>query len=161
MDLKLKQLHAVLQLTPEGIEEKELTKLLKINNDELDTLVSKLDKYFEDSAVNIVHAKPLLQLVVDSKYIPKNFELNTPDTTLGSAAMEVLTIIAYNQPIDALKIEKIRGINSEQSIRNLLEKELIAETRVKEKGINFTRYITTKHFLHLAGINSINNLPKI
>ncbi len=162
MNLKEKNLHAILQLSPEGIETNSLCDILDVKVSELNNLIGKLDIFYKDSGVKIINDNQSIMLAVDSDCIPKKFNnTNTGKESIGSAAMEVLTIIAYKQPIDALEIEQIRGINSEQSIRYLLEKELIVESKTKHKGIVYTKYNTTKRFLQLAGITNLSKLPKL
>ena len=80
---------------------------------------------------------------------------------ISRAAMETLSIIAYSQPITRTEIEKIRGVNADNMIRLLLEKELIRETGKKDVPGKPIQYGTTKEFLKLFRLNSIADLPKL
>ena len=80
---------------------------------------------------------------------------------VSRAAMETLSIIAYSQPITRIEIEKIRGVNADNMIRLLLEKELIRETGKKDVPGKPALYGTTKEFLKLFRLNSIADLPKL
>jgi segregation and condensation protein B len=73
--------------------------------------------------------------------------------------IEVLTIIAYEQPITRSKINFIRGINSDNSIQKLLNLKLIARAGIDSENFNATLYKTTKKFLDYMQIKSINDLP--
>lgn len=80
---------------------------------------------------------------------------------LSRAALETLAIIAYNQPTTKHKIDKIRGVESSSSIKNLLERELI--TVVGRDGVpgRPLLYSTTKLFLRVFGLNELEDLPHL
>ena len=59
---------------------------------------------------------------------------NSRTTNLSTAALEVLAVIAYNEPITRLQIDEIRGVNSTQMVRNLIAKGLI-ETAGKDEDL--------------------------
>ena len=80
---------------------------------------------------------------------------------ISRAAMETLSIIAYRQPITRTEIEKIRGVNADNMIRLLLEKELIHGAGKKDVPGRPVQYVTTKEFLKLFRLNSIADLPKL
>jgi len=79
---------------------------------------------------------------------------------LSGAALEVLAIIAYRQPIGRAEIEEIRGIGSAGVLRTLQERQLID---VVGRGEGLGRpllYGTTKKFLEHFGFNSLHDLPR-
>ena len=75
---------------------------------------------------------------------------------LSQAAMEVLSIIAYNQPLSRSDIELIRSINSDGAVKTLIAKGLV-EAVVNEQRSQ--QLITTDLFLNVFGISSIDDLP--
>lgn len=80
---------------------------------------------------------------------------------LSQAALEVLAIIAYKQPISKPEIEQIRGVNSNEVVNSLLEKNFI---EISGKSDNLGRpflYSTTDEFLRTFGMNSLEELPKL
>jgi segregation and condensation protein B len=80
---------------------------------------------------------------------------------LSSAALEVLAIIAYRQPLTRAQIDAVRGVDSSGSIRVLLTRELICEAgRVETVGRPIL-YATTPAFLQQFGLTSLNDLPSI
>ena len=80
---------------------------------------------------------------------------------LSQAALEVLAIIAYQQPVTRGEIDSIRGIKSERVIDNLLNKDLIKVTgRSDAIGRPYT-YGTTDQFLMKFGFSSIKDLPDL
>lgn len=80
---------------------------------------------------------------------------------LNSKAMEVLAIIAYNQPCTRPRINEIRGVDSFQIVDDLIAKELIVELgRTDKPGRPFIYEVSAK-FYDLFGIDSLDQLPKI
>jgi segregation and condensation protein B len=80
--------------------------------------------------------------------------------TLSQAALETLAIIAYKQPIIRADIEAIRGVAAGDMIRNLMYKGLIKIVGRAEVVGRPMLYGTTKKFLEIFGLNSLNDLPK-
>jgi segregation and condensation protein B len=78
---------------------------------------------------------------------------------LSPAAIEALSIVTYRQPITKGEIEDIRGVNSDQLIRNLLVRGLIAEVGRRESPGRPILYGTTMEFLQYFGLNSDSELP--
>ncbi|HLG30647.1 MAG TPA: SMC-Scp complex subunit ScpB [Candidatus Brocadiales bacterium] len=82
------------------------------------------------------------------------------DNKLSQAALETLSIIAYKQPIMRADIEAIRGVQSGQMIRTLIEKKLVRIVGREEVLGRPFLYGTTKSFLEQFGLKSIKDLPK-
>ena len=80
---------------------------------------------------------------------------------LSQAALEVLAIIAYRQPVTRSEIDSIRGIKSERVIDGLLEKNLIEVTGRSEGVGRPLIYETTKEFLKKFGFESLKDLPEV
>ena len=79
--------------------------------------------------------------------------------SLTKQALETLTVIAYKQPISRRDVETIRGVDSSSPIKRLFELGLI---RISGRtGKRAALYSTTKKFLEIFGINSLENLPAI
>jgi segregation and condensation protein B len=80
---------------------------------------------------------------------------------LSNAAMEVLTIIAYNQPVSKGFVENVRGVDSSSVVNNLTEKGLIEEAgRLDVPGKPIV-YRTTPVFLRSFGLASLAELPPL
>ena len=103
----------------------------------------------------VISDSDTMQLTVQSGYssLIEEFYETTPQE-LSQPALEVLSIIAYKQPIGKSDIDEVRGVSSEQSLRNLLNKSLIK--KVVRGGQ--TKFVTTAEFMKLVGISSINQL---
>ncbi|MFO7931505.1 MAG: SMC-Scp complex subunit ScpB [Thermodesulfobacteriota bacterium] len=78
---------------------------------------------------------------------------------LSKAAMETLAIAAYHQPVLRSEIEHIRGVNSGNTIRLLLEKKLIRVLGRREIPGRPLVYGTTKRFLEVFGLKDLKDLP--
>jgi segregation and condensation protein B len=80
--------------------------------------------------------------------------------TLSQAALETLAIIAYKQPIIRADIEAIRGVAAGDMIRNLMYKGLVKIVGRAEVVGRPMLYGTTRKFLEIFMLNSLNDLPK-
>ncbi|MCF8095140.1 MAG: SMC-Scp complex subunit ScpB [Desulfobacteraceae bacterium] len=80
-------------------------------------------------------------------------------TRLSRAAMETLAIVAYHQPVLRSEIEHIRGVNSGNTIRILLEKKLIRVLGRREIPGRPLVYGTTKKFLEIFDLKDLKDLP--
>ena len=94
---------------------------------------------------------PLIRAVLDIK---KNIPLS-------NAALEVLAVVAYNQPVTKAYVEQVRGVDCSGVVANLIARELIEEKGRLELPGRPLVYGTTDHFLLCFGINSIDELPPI
>ena len=80
---------------------------------------------------------------------------------LSQAALEVLAIIAYRQPVTRSEIDSIRGIKSERVIDGLIDKDLV-EISGRSEGVGRPLlYRTTKEFLQKFGFSSLKDLPEV
>ena len=82
-------------------------------------------------------------------------------TRLSQAALEVLAIVAYLQPITRPSIDSIRGVNSDGALRTLLSKGLIEEQGRMDTPGRPILYGTTPEFLQHFGLSIIDQLPPL
>lgn len=79
---------------------------------------------------------------------------------LSASSMEVLAVVAYNQPVTRTYIDTIRGVDSNYAVNSLIDKGLIhAVDRLDAPGRPML-YGTTEKFLRVFGINSLKDLPE-
>jgi segregation and condensation protein B len=93
------------------------------------------------------------------KYISRLAEIPRP-ARLSRAGLEVLSIIAYRQPVVKSEIERIRGIDSDGVIRTLLERGLVAISGKSDGPGRPLLYKTTEEFLEFFGIADLSLLPR-
>jgi segregation and condensation protein B len=79
---------------------------------------------------------------------------------LSPAALEVLSVIAYKQPVSKSEVEQIRGVNCDYAVQKLLEKELIIITGRSEAPGRPLLYGTAEKFMDYFGLKSIKDLPQ-
>jgi segregation and condensation protein B len=75
--------------------------------------------------------------------------------------METLSIVAYSQPVTRAEVEAIRGTQTDNMIRLLLEKNLVKEMGKKDIPGKPVQYGTTREFLKIFNLGSIADLPKL
>ena len=80
---------------------------------------------------------------------------------LSQASLEVLSIVAYRQPITRGELEEIRGVNCDSPVSTLLERGLIREAGRKETPGRPMMFATTVDFLKYFGLTSLRDLPPI
>ncbi len=77
------------------------------------------------------------------------------------AAMETLSIIAYRQPVTRAEIEYLRGVDSGGVMKTLLDRNLLRILGKKDVPGRPLMYGTSRHFLELFGLRSLNDLPTL
>ena len=98
-------------------------------------------------------------LGVSVREIPVIIQQSRRMQPLSNAAMETLTIIAYNQPVSKGFVERVRGIDSSSVVNSLADKGLIEEAgRIDVPG-HPIGYRTTDLFLRVFGLHSLEELP--
>lgn len=93
-------------------------------------------------------------------YVSKLYQIRQKQA-LSQAAYEVLSIIAYNQPMTRAKLEQIRGVNSDSAITRLIERNLIREAGKLDTPGRPRLYETTDEFLKCFGFKSLRELPML
>jgi len=166
----MKQVRAVIEgmlflSGDEGIDIHKLKEVLQISDEEFNQSLQELKEDYkqETRGIRIEQIGDLLKLVTKKEhkdYYEKYFSFDV-DTTLSSSALEVLAIIAYNEPITRMEIDEIRGVNSSHQVRRLLSKNLIESKGKSELPGKPNLYGTTTTFLEYFGLSSLSELPKI
>lgn len=143
----------------------ELAGVLELTPSAVDEIIDDLKNEYEtqERGIQIVKVNDGYQMssIIDNyEYIyPIIDKRNKPN--LSQAALETLSIIAYNSGITRAEIETIRGVNSDGTIYKLLEHNLIEEAgRMDAPGRPMT-YKTSEEFLRLFGLNSLDDLPEL
>lgn len=103
------------------------------------------------------------QFRTDPKYSEdiSNYNKKVKKFRLSRAALEVIAIIAYKQPVTRVEIESIRGVDSSGVINVLLERRVIEIKGRKEVIGKPFLYGTTAEFLEVFGLKSLNDLPTL
>ncbi len=122
------------------------------------------DRYEEnESALTILKLGSSYQLAVGDEYIDYiRAAMETKKSVpLSAAAMEVLAIIAYNQPVTKGFVERVRGIDSSSVVNSLIEKNLLEEAGRLDVPGKPISYKTTSAFLRCFQLSSLADLPAL
>ncbi len=158
-------LEAILFACGSPVEFDRLCELLAVGSDGLHEAAALLkDKYSDDklSGIRLITVENAYQLCTKTyvaDYVKKALELKKAPP-LSKAALEVLAIIAYNQPVTRSFIEMVRGVDSDSIVASLVEKGLVAERGVLDAPGRPVLFGTTDSFLRCFGLESIADLPK-
>ena len=125
------------------------------------TLQAKYNK--EESGIHLLQLDHTLQFAVNPAFLaPVRTALDLRSSApLSQAAMEVLAVIAYNQPVSRAFIEQVRGVDSSSSVSGLLEKGLIEEAGRLDLPGRPVSFRTTDTFLRVFGLSSLADLPPV
>lgn len=167
--MELKEMEAALEAIlfaagePVGVE--RICLALELDKATVDAVCQRLaDQYsYERRGLRLVRLETSYQLCSAPEYaalIRKTFESRKP-ARLSQPALEVLSIIAYYQPVTRAYIDQVRGVDSSYTVGLLLERELIEEAgRLAVPGRPI-QYRTTKNFLRSFGLASLEELPDL
>ncbi len=78
---------------------------------------------------------------------------------LSGSSMEVLAVVAYNQPVTRSFVDQVRGVDSSYAMNSLIDKDLIEACGRLDAPGRPMLYVTTEKFLRVFGINSLSELP--
>lgn len=162
---KISVIEAILFASGDPIEAEKLADASGLTHSEAVKLVKLLsDRYDEThSALCVLKLGTAYQLAVRREYddyIKAAMEQRKA-VPLSQAAMEVLTIIAYNQPVTKGFVEHVRGIDSSSVVNSLLEKNLLEEAGRLDVPGRPIAYKTTDAFLRAFQLSSLDELPAL
>ena len=162
---RLGAIEAILFASGEPIEIYRLSEASGVDAGTLPSMIRLLNERYDDcgSGICIKKLDSSYQMCTREEYAEQvRSALETKRTTpLSNAAMEALTIIAYNQPVSKGFVENVRGIDSSSVINNLVEKGLVEGAgRLDVPGKPIV-YRTTSVFLRSFGLSSTADLPPL
>lgn len=167
--MELKEMEAALEAIlfaagePVGVE--RICLALELDKATVDAVCQRLaDQYsYERRGLRLVRMETSYQLCSAPEYadlIRKTLESRKP-AKLSQPALEVLSIIAYYQPVTRAYIDQVRGVDSSYTVGLLVERELIEEAgRLAVPGRPI-QYRTTKNFLRSFGLANLEELPEL
>ncbi len=155
---------AVLFAAGEPLESSRIAQALGVTESEIPLIMQKLEQRYTEtnSALQILHLEKAWQLAAKQEFAPViRTALETRRMQpLSNAAMETLTIIAYNQPVSKGFVERVRGVDSSSVVNSLADKGLVEEAgRIDVPG-HPIGYRTTDLFLRVFGLHSLKELPE-
>lgn len=117
----------------------------------------------QNSPLEVRRLGDCYQLCTRAEYAPAirqalELKRNAP---LSAAALEVLAIIAYNQPVTRGFVEQVRGVDSSSVVASLVDKGLVEEAGRMDLPGRPISYRTTAAFLRCFGLESLEGLPQV
>lgn len=162
---ELSIVEAILFASGDPIEKSRLAQASGIEDETIEKIINMLNDRYEEneSALMIIKLSDSYQLCVREKFIDYiRAAMETRKAApLSPAAMEVLTIIAYNQPVTKGFVEHIRGTDSSSVVNSLVEKNLLEEAGRLDVPGRPIAYKTTAAFLRSFQLSSLDDLPAV
>ncbi len=165
-DTELKAtIEAILFASGSSISAGRIAEALNLNLNKVKKALNDLvtDYSADDKGIEIIALDNNYQMVSKSKFAAgirtvMDLRRNTP---LSQAALEVLAVIAYNQPVTKSFVEQVRGVDCSGVIGSLCLKDLIEEKGRLELPGRPLLYGTTENFLRCFGLSSLEQLPAL
>lgn len=156
-------IEAVLFISGDGISPGEIARNLNEREDHIRMILDTLadDFHEREGGIMIKETSGKYRFVTVSGVFPfiQKFIGEKKKETLSKSMLEVLSIIAYKQPITSVEIDDIRGVNSRSLVTALVSRNLVRSMGQKEAPGRPTLYGTTKEFLEYFGIARLADLP--
>lgn len=158
-------LEAVLFAGGEPVSSARLCEVFEIDDETLSKVLKLLSNKLEDSnsgikLLTLGDSYQLASRTEYAEYVRRAFEIRRK-TPLSQAALEVLAVIAYNQPCTRSFVEQVRGVDCSGVVSTLVEKELIEERGRLELPGRPLLYGTTSTFLRSFSLSSLDMLPEL
>lgn len=158
-------IEALLFIENEPLEYGKLCKLLNTGNEELSQLVNELKEEYEirQSGLQINEIAGGFQMIAHPRFsiILSRFFGVKNSNKMSRTNLVTLSIVAYKQPVTKAEIEKIRGVDCGRVLQKLLEQDLIKVVGRRDSPGKPLEYGTTKKFLKIFGLKSIQELPRL
>ena len=157
------KLEALLFASPGPATIDQLATALEVGPAEVKSALSSLAAQYADRGLRIQYHQGAAQMTSAPEYAPEIERLLQLDSQahLSRAALEVLAIVTYRQPITRPEIDSIRGVNSDSSLKTLLRYGLIEEIGRTSGPGRPILYGTSGEFLQHFGLSSLEQLPEI
>lgn len=140
-----------------------LAKALEITPNAVQKLLRQMETDYQERGLRLQWNDNAVQLTTapEASEVIEHFLGLELTTRLSQAALEVLAIIAYMQPITRPQVDQIRGVNSDGALRTLLSKGLLEEIGRMETPGRPILYGTTPMFLQHFGLSELLELPPL
>ena len=131
---------------------------------EIDPLVRQLNSLYDAEGrpyrIQSVGPGYCLRLREEYSWVRERFYRRVREARLSQAAIDVLAVVAYNQPLTREEIDRIRGKPTSDLLRQLVRRQLLRIERTAGESPPPTRYRTTDRFLDVFGLDSLGDLPQ-
>ncbi len=160
------KLQAMLFASGESVPVKRMAEVLEITEPKAYEYLEKLSQKYEDDAsmgIRLVRYEDSYQLSTKREYYEciRSLTEKKRRASLTNAGLEVLSVVAYNQPITRSSIEFIRGVNSDGPLNNLISAGLVEEVGRLDAPGRPILFGTGEEFLRCFNLTSISDLPEV
>lgn len=161
----LRMVEAILLIAREPISARKLALLAELDDPtQARSLARQLNEIYDlrGHAFRIEEVAGGMQLLTRPQFATwlRRLEHVRGEEVLSSGMLECLSIVAYRQPVMRAEIEAIRGVGCDEVLRQLMQRDLVRIAgRHEELGRPYL-YGTTKRFLQLFGLQSLDSLPR-
>lgn len=150
----------------ESVPVKRLAEVLGLSESKTAKLLEELKKKYDNDdtkGIRLVKLEDSYQLSSKKEYYEQIRDLTERKrrASLSNAGLEVLSIVAYNQPITRSTIEFIRGVNSDGALNNLIAAGLVEEVGRLDAPGRPMLFGTSEEFLRCFDLSSLSDLPDI
>ena len=158
-------LEALIFASPEPLTPKAIFKILDAEpKEDVQAALDGLKQDYErPGGLQLVEVAGGYQIVTRQElheWVRRLFHERTTQK-LSVPSLETLAVIAYKQPLTALEVSEIRGVDASGVLNTLLERHLIKIIGRKQVVGRPFLYATTKEFLIRFGLNDLSELPKV
>lgn len=158
-------LEALLFVSDEPVSALTLAKMLDENVEEIALALEELQRQLEEGTRGVVLREVAggWRLYTHPAYheLIEQYVLSWDTRRMSNAALEVLAIVAYSQPVTKAQVSAIRGVTSDSALNTLVERGYVREAGVADAPGNPMTYATTRTFLEQYGLRSLDDLPNV
>lgn len=158
-------IEAILFACGREVKIQELMSALELGSNEILELIEEMKNEYGKAGrgIEIIKVNDAIQLTTKKEYYEYIYPIfdKRSKPNLSNAALETLSIIAYNPKITKAEIESIRGVGSDGTIYKLLEYNLIENVGKADAPGRPSMYSVTNEFLKMFGITSLEDLPEL
>lgn len=157
------KLEAILFVAAEPVPTGQLATALDVSSSVIERGLNELDESLSARGLRLQRNAGRVQLTTApelAELIERFLGLDST-THLSRAALETLSIVAYQQPVTRPQIDSIRGVNSDSMLKSLLNKGLVIESGRADGPGRPILYSTSPEFLQHFGLNSILEMPPL
>ncbi len=167
MNIKPKAiLEGILFASGEAVPVKRLAQVMEMSERETEKLLNEMAEQYNSSderGIYLIRLEDSYQLCTKREYYEYIHRLKEKArrAALTNAGLEVLSVVAYNQPVTRSTVEFIRGVNSDGPINNLVASGLLEEKGRLDAPGRPILFGTTEEFLRCFNLSSLSDLPEI
>ncbi len=154
------QLEALLFVAEKPLSRPEIARLAGVERETVDERLGDLEVSLVERGIRLVLSGDRVELTTapDAGALIARY-VGADAVRLSPAALETLAIVAYRQPVTKAVIERIRGVDSDYTVRSLLHRRLVVEQGRAEAPGRPILYGTGFEFLERFGVTSLDELP--